>query len=187
MDYESFKKDALVTEGIPPDLGVSNDVLITLLRAAASMGQLVDAYKRIAIYRKPIDKEAIEQDIITVHAQLANLTRINNSDATLESSGISTPNIRITHGALGMFTEAGEILEAVIRSMETGMLDLVNIGEETADSDWYKMVIHDETGVSEPAARSKVIAKLRKRFGAKFDAQAALNRDVEAERKVLEA
>ena len=86
-----------------------------------------------------------------------------------------------------MFTEAGEVIEAVIKSMETGVLDKVNVGEELADSDWYKTIIHDAVGVSEAEGRAKNIEKLRKRYGEKFSTEAALTRDLAAERKVLEA
>ena len=186
MDYEDYKRNALRTEGIPKDLGMDNNTLISALRVGAAAGQLLDKFKRIAIYRKKVEPEVIEQAILSLQAQLAVLFSLVKS-TTDNSTGLYSPNIRLTHGAVGMFTESGELLEAVIKSMETNTLDLTNIGEETGDSDWYKMIIHDVTGVSEGQSRAKNIAKLKARYGEKFSTEAALVRDLGAERVVLAA
>lgn len=185
MDYELYKASVLRTEGIPPNFGVDNATLINVLRIGAATGDLLDAFKKVAIYRKPLDKAVIGQHIITLHALLGTLVTV--LDAETPATGLTNPDIRVTHGALGMFTEAGELLEAVIKSMETGELDKVNVGEELGDSDWYKTLLHDAIGIPESLTRSKNIDKLTKRYPEKFTTEAALNRDLATERKTLEA
>ena len=95
-------------------------------------------------------------------------------------------NLRLLHGAIGVFGEAGELLEALQKQLSGETLDLVNIAEETGDIDWYQAIIEDETGVSEEDTRAKVIAKLRKRYPNKFDSDLAVNRDLGAERAAIE-
>ena len=43
--------------------------------------------------------------------------------------------MRVLHGAIGMFGEAGEVFEAVVAEMNTGELDSVNVAEELGDSE----------------------------------------------------
>jgi NTP pyrophosphatase (non-canonical NTP hydrolase) len=91
------------------------------------------------------------------------------------------------HGAIGMFGEAGELLDAVLKEMKTGALDLVNVGEELGDNFWYAAIIADETGISFDSAQETVVKKLKARFGYKFTSEAALSRDLATERSILEA
>ena len=96
--------------------------------------------------------------------------------------------VRLLHVAMGLCTEAGEFMDALKRHIFYGKpLDEVNLVEELSDSSWYMRV-----GVA--ALETKFIemlelnvAKLKQRFPDKFSEDAAINRDLDAERKVLEA
>lgn len=188
MNFEEFKTNALRTENTPKELNFSASGLLLLLEAAVSMAKVVDQAKKTMIYSKPFDDVAFSRMIDTTIDQLRTVQgRVHALATPTVTEGITEPNPRITHGAIGMFGEAGELLEAIVKSMRKGgELDLVNIAEETGDSDWYKALIHDETGVDEDTTRGKVIAKLVARYGDKFSSEAALNRDLAAERAVLE-
>jgi NTP pyrophosphatase (non-canonical NTP hydrolase) len=96
-------------------------------------------------------------------------------------------NIRILHAAIGLATEAGEVQDALKKHLFYGKpLDKVNLAEEMGDIFWYMAILADSLDVSFDEIQNKNIAKLKARYGAKFTEAAALNRDLDAERKILE-
>lgn len=99
--------------------------------------------------------------------------------------GIS--DIRLLHASLGMATEAGELLDQIKKHLFYGKeIDRVNLIEEAGDILWYMGVLLDELDVSFEKVMQINHDKLAKRYGEKFSSEAALNRDLKAERKVLE-
>jgi len=93
----------------------------------------------------------------------------------------------VQHGILGMATEAGELLDAMKKTMFYGkMPDRTNIIEELGDIFWYAYIVMDEIGVTADEVKERNINKLRARYPDKFTTEAALCRDLDAERKVLE-
>lgn len=193
MNFDQFKTDALRTESRPEALNFNLTGLAALLSAAVLMAKIMDTAKKTMFYGKPLDVGQLREQLDQLEDMAKGLGRaghlLGDPKAIIRTAGNITthmPNLRIAHGAIGMFGEAGELLEAVLKQIATGELDLVNVAEETGDSDWYKAIIHDEADVSEEQSRAKVIAKLKKRYGEKFSSEAALNRDLVAERQVLE-
>lgn len=113
--------------------------------------------------------------------------KLDNKNYTGVVNGIDSKTMRFLHGAIGVSTEAGELLDALKKRLMYGKeLDLVNIKEEIGDVLWYCAIMLDEMGVSFEDAMSTNIAKLKLRYPEKFDPNAALNRNLDAERKVLE-
>lgn len=102
----------------------------------------------------------------------------------LEENGIS---IDLFHGLLGLITEVGEIASALSKGLEEGgSLDRVNLKEENGDCLWYLAVMAKALGTSlEECARVNT-AKLKLRYPQNFTEDAAINRDLAAEREVLE-
>ena len=95
--------------------------------------------------------------------------------------------IRILHSALGLSTEAGEILDAVKKHVYYGKeLDKVNLFEEVGDLFWYLAVMADELGFSFEDAMKKNNEKLEARYGSRFSSDKAIDRDLNKERTVLE-
>lgn len=93
----------------------------------------------------------------------------------------------LLHYALGIVTEAGEIADALKKSLIYGKpLDRVNLIEEIGDLQWYQARMLDALGSSFEEARDRNIAKLRKRYPDGFTEEDALVRDLEAERAELE-
>lgn len=187
MNFNEFKTDALRTESCPAALNFSREGLAQLLMAGVMMAHIMDTAKKTMFYGKVLDAPKLQAQIEDLQTKLSVLSGTAAVIAEPGESTLHAPNLRIAHGAIGMFGESGELLEAVLKQLLTGELDLVNVAEETGDSDWYKAIIHDESGVSEEASRAKVIAKLKKRYGDKFSSEAALNRDLAAERTALES
>lgn len=101
---------------------------------------------------------------------------------------LSEIDTRILHAAMGCVTEAGEMLDALKRRVFYGKpLDPVNLAEEAGDLLWYVAVLSDALNVPIIDIMHTNIAKLRRRYPEKFSPDAALNRDLEAERAVLES
>lgn len=104
-----------------------------------------------------------------------------------ESPNFYAPNPRILHAAIGCVTEAGEMIDAIKKSVYYGRpLDTVNVLEEGSDILWYLAILFDELGTDFETEMNRVISKLKTRFPDKFTEEDAFNRDLVAERKVLE-
>jgi NTP pyrophosphatase (non-canonical NTP hydrolase) len=99
----------------------------------------------------------------------------------------------LLHAAIGISTEAAEVLDMLKKHIYYGKdLDLVNIEEELGDSNWYQsLMIHSmrlkKYSTSWEQIWEKNIAKLEQRYGQKFCSDSAINRDLKAERTILES
>ena len=94
----------------------------------------------------------------------------------------------IEHGVMGLVTESAELMSLVKKSKIYGKaLDRVAMAEEAGDVMWYLALLANELGISFEDLWEMNIKKLKQRYPEKFTAEQALNRDHEAERKVLEA
>lgn len=95
--------------------------------------------------------------------------------------------IDVLHAAMGCVTEAGELLDAVKKTVIYGKpLDRTNLIEEGGDILWYLALLFDSQGITFNEVMDINIAKLKKRFPEKFEEYQSLNRDLTAERKVLD-
>lgn len=94
----------------------------------------------------------------------------------------STFTMRMLHGAMGISTEAGELLDALKKHIFYGKdLDLVNLSEELGDLFWYMAIICDACGWEFCDIMNDNIEKLKKRYPEGFQEEDALNRNVENE------
>jgi len=99
----------------------------------------------------------------------------------------TTPATDIFHAALGLATEAGELLDPFKKGLFYGKtLDLVNLDEEIGDHLWYIAIYAEARGKTIPELAAMNNRKLKQRYPEKFTQEAALNRDLFAERQVLE-
>lgn len=95
---------------------------------------------------------------------------------------------RLLHAAMGLDTEAGEFMDALKKSIFYGKpLDKTNLKEEIGDLLWYLAIAMNELGTDFDTEQDRVIRKLKARYPSKFDNDLAENRDLVAERKILEA
>ncbi|MEM4379115.1 MAG: nucleoside triphosphate pyrophosphohydrolase family protein [Thermoplasmatales archaeon] len=95
--------------------------------------------------------------------------------------------VRILHAAIGLSTESAELIDALKKHLFYGKaLDIVNIKEEAADCFWYIAILADTLGFSFEEIQEKNINKLKARYGDRFTEHAALNRDLNTEREILE-
>lgn len=95
--------------------------------------------------------------------------------------------VRLLHAAIGLCTESAEFLGMLKKHIYYGApIDMVNAVEEIGDSSWYQRIALDEMSVDYVEMLLLNVRKLKARYGHKFTEFAAMNRDVEAERKILE-
>lgn len=111
----------------------------------------------------------------------------NEPDIPLEAldSDVSRAVV-ILHGILGHATESGEMLEALMKGLIGAGFDGTNLMEEIGDSFWYDAILLRLYGKTFDDVQRTNIAKLRARFPNKFSEYDANNRNLEAERKILE-
>jgi len=94
---------------------------------------------------------------------------------------------RLVHGILGVSSECGELADQLKRHIFYGRpLDEVNISEECGDILWYIALIANVLGVSIDQMMATNISKLKARYPEKFTEQRATDRDLSAEREILE-
>lgn len=201
MNFKEYQQRALQTESKPTELNFGEVGMHMVLNAAITMAELVNQVKRTMFYGKPLDGEIVRklsQDLagygqlmyeMSDHLATKN-DKANYGALPEEARGVDPKNVnlRLAHAALGIFSEAGEALELIRAQLEGKGFDTVNWGEEIGgDISWYQAIGHDAAGTDEEVERAKNIAKLELRNKGKvFNAEATLNRDLAAERKVLE-
>lgn len=94
--------------------------------------------------------------------------------------------VRLLHSMIGLCTEAGEFQDALKKHIFYGKeIDKTNLKEELGDLCWYISIALDELGFSYEEIMETNIAKLKARYGEKFTENAALNRDLDNEGKIL--
>lgn len=104
---------------------------------------------------------------------------------TFAEAGDETLNL--LHCAIGASTEAGELLDAFKKHIYYKKeLDVVNIGEEIADIQWYLFNLCRLLDLDMEQLLEANIAKLKARYGDKFSSEKAINRDLDTERNILE-
>lgn len=95
--------------------------------------------------------------------------------------------IRLLHAAIGMATEAGELLDILKKHLFYGApLDTVNALEEIGDTSWYQRLGCAALDTTFLSTMLQNVRKLRHRYPDKFTEEKALNRDLAGERSVLE-
>ena len=129
----------------------------------------MNLYKHLKGSALPVSKQFMKDAIVT------------------ESPHYYEQNPRILHAAIGLVTESGELIDAIKKSMFYGKpLDIVNIKEEAGDMLWYLAILFDEIDTDFETEQARVIAKLKQRFPDKFTQANAADRDLVAERAILE-
>ncbi len=119
------------------------------------------------------------------YIELAKKTESNDHGPIIERLSRDA-TVRILHAAMGVSTEAGELLDAVKKYVFYGKpLDETNLFEEVGDIFWYLAIMADELGFDFETAMQKNIAKLQARYGAAFSSERAQKRDLDKERQIL--
>lgn len=180
MDYEKYIKDATRTESVVDEVSVSQDLLVDSIKLFILSAQRIDLLKRKIFYNKDITESQISE----LSGEIQALSKKEHNLSEVDSVEV---NARILHASLGFATEAGEILEALMESLNGKAFDEVNFMEELGDMNWYQAIALDETKLNFEQILKKNIEKLKKRFPEKFSEEKAIKRDLVSERKALES
>lgn len=94
---------------------------------------------------------------------------------------------QILHAVMGMATETVEMLEA-LHAAKWGHqeFDTVNFLEEMGDLEFYRSIPYHNLGWTEKQVRDTNYFKLEKRYPEGYTDDSANNRDLDAEREILE-
>jgi len=100
--------------------------------------------------------------------------------------GLIDDNINILHAAIGISTEAGELLDALKKRVFYGThLDAENVIEELGDIEWYLQLARSSLGVTRERVIAVNVRKLKARYPEGFTAEKAERRDLDAERLAM--
>lgn len=181
MELNEFVKNAVRTESRIDEVKVNWGLLIHTVRALTLFGSILDQIKKHTFYGKPYNEDELKR----MHRiALQNVVDMWDTIETPDQIETSIPvNPRIFHAIIGINTEATELLEAL--DLDFGTVDSVNIQEELGDLDWYKAIAVDELGADWDLILTRIIDKLRARYGEKFNTEGAINRDLDKEREIL--
>ncbi len=165
-DYEGFKVN-----------DADGQRLLSIFRNAQHQGEFAEAIKKKLFYfkdMKPDVAAALRSQV------LKEQHRGDILDAQKEKRSI--------HALLGIVSETGEIAEEVVNAL-TGKapLDVTNLKGELGDILWYIAILCNVHGWTMDEIQEANIAKLEARYGGKFDAFRANNRDAAAELDALRA
>lgn len=145
-------------------------MLEATLEEAIKTGHIVDAIKKSLFYGKALDPQHPAHEV-------------KGASTTLDTSLIDE---NILHAALGLYTEAAEMLEGVLDAMRGKEYDAVNAFEECGDAEWYLAMFYRAIARTPEEARVANIEKLRARYPDKFETAQAIERKLDAERQILE-
>lgn len=201
-NLENFIDNVKRTESVPERIEVNADLYKTVLRMFVSVGNMVDQLKKHSFYGTALDSAKFPKTMNTLIGDLeADMVKLRmlheqspergNLNALPKTHVIgSHEDVRANHATLGVATESVELVERLLHDGD----DMVNMIEEMADVLYYIGIGAD---VARPymgnnSARpiegmmEKEINKLRIRFPDKFTQFCAENRNLEAERALLE-
>ena len=166
------------------------DELMKIIGVAIGALQKLDQVKKTLFYGRDFHKTGAH--IFSNSRSIASGWLVNerylgegNSEQVETAVFSEQRAIDVIHSILGKATEAGEQLELLEKTLITKTFDPVNFGEEMFDGQWYDAIGCSAIGMTFEQGQALNIAKLKKRFGDKFTAWYANNRDLVAERKVL--
>ena len=184
MNLQEFTEQAIKTESVIDVVETDARLFKQALWIFIHASSVLDAMKKNIFYGKPIDWNKLAKAFDDIRFISEKMPCALNAD--MHDRLDVDP--RIFHSIVGICTESGELAELLARTIgfpENGF-DVVNFGEELGDIDWYKAIGTDATGLNPDNILDTVIKKLQKRYPDKFTSDDAINRNVDAERSLLE-
>lgn len=180
-DLQQYINNAKRTEAHLDTVASDPNLLFAAVRIFISAGAILDFIKKNAFYGKEIDQEKLQTEFANIVGSLEQMKPAVTDGPMIDAEFGDT---RLFHSLIGVATEATELLEAFFSDSET--IDTVNILEEFGDLCWYLAIGIDTVHGDFGEVLDRNIAKLRARFPEKYSDENAINRDVDAERKILE-
>lgn len=151
--------------------------------------------KSLQYHGDKVSKTFVNETLVRVLDDLADLDAIKKKlfynkgqDVTGDPlSDYTQKELDVMHGIIGIATEAGELLEQLFAFLfYNDEFDEVNIKEELGDIFWYQALLAKNLGFTFEEIQDTVLKKLKHRYPDSFTSEAAINRDLDGERKILE-
>jgi NTP pyrophosphatase (non-canonical NTP hydrolase) len=188
MDLKEYQQSAIRTESVPAEIRVNKRFASALVSMFVKTTDILDALKKAVIYNNPKKMDANILDYLREIEYLMDTIRWQAPDWNLHGPDDKiNMDTRVFHGILGMATESGELMNVIAENIRSDKaVDTVNVHEEMHDTSWYMAIIHDALGLDWSEGLARNIAKLKARYPEKFTEHHANNRDLDAERAILE-
>ena len=183
MELSKYVGLACVTESIVPEIdGMDSRVLHGLTGMCTESGEILDAFKKHFWYGKELDKVNILEEIGDLCWYMAILTdALDLNFAELVEKAIAHNDSQDERPLFSIVSEFNAICGGNLVTMTTaGVPHMVEPLFFLVD----EMIIEMDGKWEEICEVN--IAKLTARYGDKFDAHKALNRDLETEREILD-
>ena len=187
MDTKQYITDALQTESKIDTVTVNPQLLSSTIEILIAAGNMLDQIKKHVFYGREYDTDKLIREFSNVIKSLDDLnpTIIETKEGNLNEEDTAF-DPRVFHSIVGIVTEGVELLEA----LATPEFDKVNFIEELGDLNWYEAIGIDAVGSDFDTVLQTNINKLSKSKNARykdgFTSEEAINRDVKAEREILE-
>lgn len=116
------------------------------------------------------------------------VVKLESKDYDVIRARLDVPGIRLLHAAIGMNTEAGEVIDLVKKKLFYGKsVDRTKFLDEMGDLVWYLGLACDVLGTTFEELKAGNAAKLAERYReGKFSAQAAINPNKSKEMEALQ-
>lgn len=188
MELQQYVQGAIRTESKIQYAQVHDlFAFLAVLRAFIASAQLLDLYKKNMFYKKPINEEKWSAAKRLLEQGLSELGRGTYLPLTAVARDIVAADSRLLHSIIGLATETGELIEALLKQVTgEGALDIVNVQEEFGDLAWYQAIGVDAMQADWEQILETNLAKLKARYPEKFTSENAINRDLDKERDILE-
>lgn len=178
----------------PRPYGSSNYVWNFMLWDGKQVYLTRDTLQQILDQTKKLNKEEKSEASLTFRSYVKDALRTDLSDSQYAEvrDRMTKETLQLLHATIGLATEAGELLDQLKKHLFYGReLDFTNLIEEGGDGAWYLALL---LGTLKKAGRipssdvalTKNIAKLRQRYPEAFTNEAAIERDLDEERRILE-
>lgn len=157
----------------------------TVLHFGVAAGELIDMLKKHVFYNRKLDIRKWNSWIDQIEMYCKTMRCPTDEEFPGEYYDVDT---RLFHAAVGIFSEGGELLEALTKGVisETGV-DTINFAEELGDVEWYQAIAYDAMELNPELNFYRNHMKLNKdRYPDGFTFEAANNRNLVQERKSLE-
>lgn len=140
---DKYVTGAVSTESTIDEVKVNKQFLQQILKMHIATGNVLDQIKKHAFYNREYNIDGLDKNLTNLVDALAVIATTPTMEV-VENEEVLDINPRIFHSILGAGTESVELLEALNFD---GDMDLVNIGEEFGDLNWYQAIFCDAAGI----------------------------------------
>lgn len=173
MNYEEYTPLALRTAKV---INPAMDLFHAKVGIVGEIGELCDAFKKHYVYGKPLDLVNLKEELGDTFWSLVFLCSLQ---------GRKLGNWGATWNAPANREEAWPRHAILVMSHEAGAIAMYGRQSITLQAMLEQLCWHFDMSISDVLETN--IAKLAARYGDKYSDYAALNRDLTAERAVLES